>query len=117
MPYTSLPIRPEGESVGAVRRSIAWAARGGMMGEIHGLHHAQSPSPPGTEGEARAFDCDVWWLAELEKPAALADRGGLWLRVGSQEVHVGTEPGVDRTATKAHLAYAVADLAWWRVRL
>ena len=87
------------------------------MGEIRGLHHAQITIPPGAEGEARAFYCGVLGLAEIEKPEALVGRGGLWLRVGSQEVHVGTEPGVDRTATKAHLAYAVADLAWWRERL
>ena len=39
------------------------------------------------------------------------------MRVGAQEVHVGTEPGVDRAATKAHLAYAVTEMAWWRERL
>ncbi len=81
------------------------------------MHHAQFTIPPGAEDDARAFYCGVLGLAELEKPEALGGRGGLWLRAGSQEVHVGTEPGVDRTATKAHLAYAVVDLAWWRERL
>ncbi len=87
------------------------------MGEIRGLHHAQITIPPGAEDDARAFYCGVLGLAEIEKPEALIARGGLWLRVGSQEVHIGTEPGVDRTATKSHLAYAVADLGWWRERL
>jgi catechol 2,3-dioxygenase-like lactoylglutathione lyase family enzyme len=32
-------------------------------------------------------------------------------------VHVGTEDGVDRTATKAHLAYEVTDLGGWRALL
>jgi catechol 2,3-dioxygenase-like lactoylglutathione lyase family enzyme len=87
------------------------------MGTIRGLHHAQITIPRGAEGAARAFYCGVLGLAEMEKPASLAGRGGFWLRVGAQEVHVGTEQGVDRAATKAHLAYAVVDLAWWRERL
>ncbi|MFN8513439.1 MAG: VOC family protein [Chloroflexia bacterium] len=87
------------------------------MAEIRGLHHAQITIPPGAEDAARAFYCGVLGLAEIAKPEALVARGGLWLRVGTQEVHIGTEPGVDRAATRAHLAYAVADLGWWRERL
>jgi catechol 2,3-dioxygenase-like lactoylglutathione lyase family enzyme len=30
---------------------------------------------------------------------------------------VGVEDGVDRAATKAHIAYQVSDLAAWRARL
>ena len=54
---------------------------------------------------------------KVEKPAALAGRGGLWLQVGDQQVHIGTEAGVDRMATKAHLAYEVTNLAHWRQAL
>jgi catechol 2,3-dioxygenase-like lactoylglutathione lyase family enzyme len=36
---------------------------------------------------------------------------------GRSPVHVGTEEGVDRHATKAHVAYAVNDLEEWRTRL
>ena len=32
-------------------------------------------------------------------------------------MHVGTEEGVDRRATKAHVAYAVTDVTAWRSRL
>lgn len=32
-------------------------------------------------------------------------------------MHVGTEEGVVRQATKAHVAYAVIDVANWRARL
>ncbi|MEW5989490.1 MAG: VOC family protein, partial [Chloroflexota bacterium] len=52
-----------------------------------------------------------------EKPDSLQARGGFWLQVGDQQLHVGTEDGVDRRATKAHLAYEVNDLAFWRGRL
>ena len=80
------------------------------MGTILGLHHAQITIPPETEDAARRFYCGVLGLAESAKPESLARRGGFWLRVGAQEVHVGTEADVDRAATKAHLAYAVDDL-------
>jgi len=84
---------------------------------ILGLHHAQITIPRGAEDEARRFYIDLLGLPEIEKPPALRERGGFWLRVGDREVHVGTEDGVDRRATKAHLAYNVSGLRQWRERL
>ena len=81
------------------------------------LHHAQISIPRGAEAEARRFYCDVLGLREIEKPASLRGRGGLWLAVGDAQVHVGAEDGVDRDATIAHVAYEVSDLASWRARL
>ncbi len=78
------------------------------------IHHAQITVPEGAEDEARKFYCGVLGLPEVLKPDSLAGRGGFWIEVGDQQVHVGTEPGVDRAATKAHLAYEVQDLAHWR---
>ncbi len=81
---------------------------------ILGIHHVQITVPEGREDEARAFYCGVLGLPEIPKPDSLAGRGGFWLQVGPQQVHVGTEADVDRAATKAHLAYHVSDLAVWR---
>jgi len=81
------------------------------------LHHAQISIPRGAEEDARHFYCGVLGLHEVDKPAALHGRGGLWLQVGDAQVHVGTEDGVERTATKAHVAYEVDDLAAMRHRL
>lgn len=81
------------------------------------LHHAQVTLPPGAEEEARRFYCGFLGLTEIEKPEALQSRGGLWLQVGDRQVHLGLEDGVDRAASKAHLAYQVDDLAAWRERL
>jgi catechol 2,3-dioxygenase-like lactoylglutathione lyase family enzyme len=78
---------------------------------ITGLHHAQITVPKGREEAAKAFYCGILGLQEISKPDSLAGRGGFWLQVGRQEVHVGTEDGVDRTLTKAHLAYETEDLA------
>ena len=84
---------------------------------ILGLHHAQITVPVGKEEDARRFYCGVLGLSETDKPASLAGRGGFWLQISGQQVHVGTEESVERAATKAHLAYLVDDLESWRVRL
>ena len=84
---------------------------------IQALHHVQITIPQNTEGTAREFYCDLLQLTEIEKPDTLKGRGGFWLQVGSLSVHVGVEDGVERIKTKAHLAYAVSDLEFWRQRL
>jgi catechol 2,3-dioxygenase-like lactoylglutathione lyase family enzyme len=84
---------------------------------IVGLDHVQITVPRDAERAARAFYCGLLGLAELEKPAPLKPRGGFWLAVGDRQVHVGVEDGVDRAATKAHVAYSVDDLDAWREKL
>jgi catechol 2,3-dioxygenase-like lactoylglutathione lyase family enzyme len=84
---------------------------------IIGVHHVQITIPKGEEAAAKAFYCDVLGLPEIEKPESLQGRGGFWLQVGDRQVHVGTEADVDRTATKAHIAYQVDDVEMWRARL
>jgi catechol 2,3-dioxygenase-like lactoylglutathione lyase family enzyme len=81
---------------------------------ILGLHHAQITIPKGAEVEGRQFYCGLLGLQEKEKPDSLKGRGGFWLTVGDREVHVGTEDGFDRLTTKAHLAYQVEDISYWR---
>lgn len=85
--------------------------------KVRGLHHVQITIPPGREDEGRRFYCGLLGFTEVTKPAALQGRGGFWLQVGDRQVHVGTEDGVDRRATKAHLAYEVDDLPAWEDRL
>ena len=85
-----------------------------MAGRIVELHHAQITVPIGAEEQARWFYCGVLGLPEVEKPPGLRERGGFWVKVGDRQVHVGTETGVNRMLTKAHLAYQVTDVAYWR---
>ncbi len=82
--------------------------------KITRLNHAQITIPKGAEAQGRTFYCDILGLQEVEKPDALKGRGGFWLEVGDMQVHIGTEDGVDRATTKAHLAYQVDDLASWQ---
>ncbi|HLQ96599.1 MAG TPA: VOC family protein [Pseudogracilibacillus sp.] len=81
---------------------------------ILGIHHAQITIPKGAEDEGRQFYCNLLGLKEIEKPDALKRRGGFWLEVGDQAVHVGTEDGFDRRKTKAHIAYQVIDISHWK---
>ncbi len=81
------------------------------------IHHAQITITHGAENEARHFYCDCLGLKEIAKPESLQARGGFWLELGGQQIHIGVEDDFDRAKTKAHLAYEVDDLEFWRNRL
>lgn len=82
------------------------------------LHHVQVSMPRGEEEAARRFYGEAVGLVEVEKPSALAARGGCWFRshVGEQareqvsaEIHLGVEdPFVP--AQKAHPALVVDSM-------
>ena len=73
------------------------------------LHHVQLAIPPESENEARTFWIDVLGFEEIVKPPALRDRGGLWVRSGSAEIHLGVETGFQPART-AHPAIVCDDL-------
>jgi catechol 2,3-dioxygenase-like lactoylglutathione lyase family enzyme len=73
---------------------------------LTGLDHVQLAAPVGCEEEARRFFGEVLGLDEVEKPMPLRGRGGVWFRLGSQQLHVGVEREF-APARKAHPALAV----------
>src|SRR3954447_11450496 len=76
---------------------------------VVGLDHVQVAAPPGCEADARRFYGDLLGLAELERPAALAARGGAWFALGSwQQVHVGVEGAVGELRPHLELRALVA---------
>jgi ribosomal protein S18 acetylase RimI-like enzyme len=87
---------------------------------IAALDHVQVAAPPGCEAAARHFYGAVLGLEEIEKPAPLRVRGGVWFRCGPQQLHVGVQepfapaakahPGL-RVATRAQLEELAAGLA------
>ena len=83
---------------------------------ILGLHHVQITIPSDREAEARRFYIDLLGLREIAKPKNLRP-SGFWVQVGEHSVHVSSEDGVNRMATRAHIAYEVSDLDHWRARL
>ncbi|HEY3774466.1 MAG TPA: VOC family protein [Solirubrobacteraceae bacterium] len=70
-------------------------------------------SGPACEPAARTFYGELLGLDEVDKPAALADRGGVWFALaGGAALHVGVDPSPEFVpATKAHPALRVADEA------
>jgi catechol 2,3-dioxygenase-like lactoylglutathione lyase family enzyme len=77
-----------------------------MSRPVAALDHVQVAAPAGCEDEARRFYGELLRLEEIPKPPLLAARGGVWFRVGAQELHVGVaDPFVP--ATKAHPAFRV----------
>jgi catechol 2,3-dioxygenase-like lactoylglutathione lyase family enzyme len=80
-----------------------------------GLDHVQITIPAGSEEAARAFYCETLGMAEVEKPDALKPRGGLWLRIGQHEIHLGIEEA--RGESRSHPGIVVEALAPLRQRL
>ncbi len=73
---------------------------------LDGIDHVQLAAPPGCEAEARRFFGELLGLEEVEKPESLRARGGVWFRIGAQQLHVGVEQEF-APARKAHPAFAV----------
>ncbi|MGO4571587.1 glyoxalase [Microvirga sp. 2TAF3] len=73
------------------------------------LDHVQLAIPPGAENECRRFYVDILGMEEVPKPPALAKRGGLWLRSGEVQIHLGVEADF-HPALKAHPGIVVGDL-------
>jgi catechol 2,3-dioxygenase-like lactoylglutathione lyase family enzyme len=75
---------------------------------ITGIDDVQVAAPPGCEPAARSFYSGLLELAEVDKPRALAARGGCWFRVGGQQLHVGVAQPFTPSA-KAHPALRAGD--------
>ncbi len=80
-----------------------------MSGPVVALDHVQVAAPAGCEDEARRFYGGLLGLEEIPKPPLLAARGGVWFRVGTQELHVGVAEQF-APATKAHPAFLVPSV-------
>ena len=76
---------------------------------ILGLHHLELAFREGEEEAGRRFWNGVLGLPEIPKPLTL-DAGGCWFRLpDGRELHLGCA-GEFAPATKAHPAFAVADI-------
>ena len=78
-----------------------------MAHEVTGIDHVQLAAPGGCEIQAREFFGRLLGLPEIKKPEPLQDRGGVWFRVGAQELHIGVQEPF-APALKAHPALSVA---------
>src|SRR5579862_8237978 len=83
---------------------------------VIGIDHVQVAAPAGVEEAARAFYGGLLGLEELPKPEPIRSRGGVWLRAGAQELHLGVEEPFS-PARKAHPGLVADDLPSIRARL
>ena len=72
--------------------------------QIVKFDHVQLAIPKGKEDLARAFYVNVLDFEEVEKPNHLKVRGGLWLKQGECNLHLGVEEDF-RANQKAHPAF------------
>jgi catechol 2,3-dioxygenase-like lactoylglutathione lyase family enzyme len=84
---------------------------------ISSVYHVQVSIPIGSEDMAREFYCGVLGMVEVPKPQSLLGRGGFWAELNGFPIHFGTEDGIDRVRSKAHVAYLVTDMEDCRRRL
>ncbi|MGR3289865.1 MAG: VOC family protein [Paracoccaceae bacterium] len=73
------------------------------------LDHIQLAIPAGAETVCRIFWAGLLGFKELQKPPALAARGGAWFSNGQVEIHLGVAPDF-APAKKAHPAFSTANL-------
>lgn len=82
---------------------------------IKGVHHVQITIPAGKENTARGFYCGICGFKEIPKPLALAKKSGFWLEVGSTQLHVSVQKGVNRWELNSHICFECSDLDFWRM--
>jgi catechol 2,3-dioxygenase-like lactoylglutathione lyase family enzyme len=77
---------------------------------LFGLDHVQIAIPRESEHVAREFYGGILGLEEIEKPAALKSRGGVWYQLDDgRQLHLGVEEPFS-PSKKAHPCFAVRAL-------
>lgn len=80
-----------------------------MSFKFKAIDHVQLAAPKGSEDRARGFFTDVLGFEEIEKPAELKKRGGVWFMFGICQIHIGIEDPFT-PAQKPHPAFAVQNI-------
>jgi catechol 2,3-dioxygenase-like lactoylglutathione lyase family enzyme len=80
-----------------------------MSFAIKKIDHIQLTGPKGCEETAREFFNGILGLNEVEKPAELKKRGGVWFEFGTFQLHIGVEEPFS-PAKKAHPALVVENI-------
>ncbi|GAB2548974.1 VOC family protein [Gracilibacillus alcaliphilus] len=81
---------------------------------LTGIDHVQLAAPPGSE--PKAFFGNILGMQEVEKPANLKKRGGVWFQCGPQQLHIGIQENFT-PAIKAHPAFTVENINLLKERL
>ncbi|MBC8107972.1 MAG: VOC family protein [Anaerolineae bacterium] len=80
---------------------------------IIGVNHVQVNVAHAEFERAREFYIGFMGFTEIARPSSFKSKG-IWMHAGNFEMHIGLEDGVNRSATRAHVAYEVNDVEIWR---
>jgi len=78
------------------------------------LDHIQIGIPTGSEHIARDFYCGKLGFSEIEKYADVKHTGGVWLKLGVTQIHLGIEDEDHRSKSRSHLGIQVDDVSAMR---
>ena len=83
---------------------------------IIGVNHVQVNVGHDELERAREFYIGFMGFTEIARPTTFKSKG-VWMHAGNFEMHIGLEDGVNRSATRAHVAYEVNDINAWRTKV
>jgi catechol 2,3-dioxygenase-like lactoylglutathione lyase family enzyme len=84
--------------------------------KVIGVNHAQVNVSQAQLAAAREFYLGFLGMKEKPRPEVFKS-DGFWFDAGGFEMHIGVEENAHRTATRAHQAYEVDDVAGWRKKI
>jgi catechol 2,3-dioxygenase-like lactoylglutathione lyase family enzyme len=81
-----------------------------MSAGIVSFHHVNVTVPRALEQAARDFYRARLGLEEVPKPEASRGRGGAWYQLGSVQLHLSVEDGLEERSSTRHVCFVVEDL-------
>ncbi|MBA3568634.1 MAG: VOC family protein [Pyrinomonadaceae bacterium] len=81
-----------------------------MSAGIVNFHHVNVTVPRALERAAKDFYSARLGLEEVPKPEASRGRGGAWYQLGSVQLHLSLEDGLDERSSTRHVCFVVEDL-------
>ena len=81
-----------------------------MSAGIVNLHHVNVTVPRALEQAAKDFYRTRLGLEEVPKPEASRGRGGAWYQLGSVQLHLSVEDGLDERLSTRHVCFIVNNL-------
>ena len=83
---------------------------------IIGVNHVQVNVAHADLERAREFYIGFMGFKEIARPSSFKSQG-IWMHAGDFEMHIGLEDDVNRSVTRAHVAYEVNDIKSWRTKI
>jgi catechol 2,3-dioxygenase-like lactoylglutathione lyase family enzyme len=74
------------------------------------LNHVNVTVPAALEEAAKHFYSVVLGLQQIPNPAGPNQNRGAWYQLGSAQLHLSLEDGVQNKASKRHVCYSVGDI-------